>query len=86
MQKTHATDLASFHRFISVRLEIGDPALTPEEALDLWRAENPPREEFEETTAALQEAIREMDSGDTGSPLDDFDREFRASRRICSES
>ena len=86
MQKTHDTDLASFHRFISIRLEVGDPVLTPEEALDLWRSENPSRAEFAETTAAIQEAIREMESGDTGQPLDDFDHEFRDSRGICAES
>ena len=86
MQKTRDTDLASFHRFISIRLEVGDPALTPEEALDLWRSENPSRAEFAETTAAIQEAIREMESGDTGLPLDEFDREFRDSRGICAET
>lgn len=82
MQKTHETDLADFHRFISIRLEVGDPAMTPEEALDLWRAQNPSRPEFEETTAALREAIRGMESGDAGTPLDEFDREFRDSRIV----
>ena len=86
MQNTPDTDLASFHRFISIRLEVGDPALTPEEALDLWRSENPSRAEFAETTAALQEVIRELESGDTGRPLDDFDRDFRESRGICAET
>lgn len=86
MQKTQAADLASFHRFISIRLEIGGPVLTPEEALDLWRAENPSRVEFDETTAALQEAIREMESGDAGLPLAAFDREFRSRRAICPET
>ena len=86
MQKTHDTDLASFHRFISIRLEVGDPALTPVEALDLWRSENPSRAEFAETTAALQEAIREMESGDAGVPLGDFDREFRDGRGIYAET
>jgi hypothetical protein len=86
MQKTHQSDLACFHRFISIRLEIGDPALTPEEALDLWRAENPSRAEFEETTVAIREAVREMDSGDAGVPLDDFDREFRRIRGLGSET
>ena len=86
MQKTHDPDLASFHRFISIRLETGDPAMTPEEALDLWRAENPSRAEFEETTGALRAAIREMESGDAGVALDDFDREFRGSRGFSSET
>ena len=66
--------------------EVSDPALTPENALDLWGSENPSRAEFAEATAALQEAIREMESGDTGQPLDDFDHEFRDSRGICAET
>jgi hypothetical protein len=86
MQKTRNKDLASLHRFISIRLEVGDPALTPEEALDLWRSENPTQAEFAETTAALQEAIGEMESGDTGLPIGEFDREFRGSGGICAET
>ena len=79
-------DLTSFHRFIAIRVEAGDTSLSPEEALDLWRAENPPPKDIEENTAALAEALRDMEAGDHGIPLEEFDREFRSRRNIPVDS
>ena len=69
-------ELAQFQQFISDRLENG-PSLSPEEALDLWRAENPKADEFTDTVRALQEALTDMDGGDRGITLEEFDRAFR---------
>ncbi len=85
MSTANKSDLASFQRFIAIRVEAGDSSLTPEEALDLWRAQNPTRQDVEETTAALAEALRDMDAGDHGMPLEQFDREFRSQRNIPVE-
>jgi len=71
-----ATELASFQQFIADRLKKGD-ALSPEEALDLWRLRNPNPDEFAESVHAVREALVDMDAGDCGVPLDEFDREFR---------
>lgn len=71
-----AADLARFYQFISDRLNSGEP-LSPEEALDLWRAGNPPTDDSDDTVAAVREALAEMEKGDCGVGLDEFDRAFR---------
>ncbi len=85
MPQIHDNGLVSFHRFIAISLEAGDSSLTPEEALDLWRAQNPLPKDLEETKVALDEALRDMESGDRGVPLEQFDREFRNQRNIPVE-
>jgi len=69
-------ELASFREFIAEHVRNGN-ALSPEEALDLWRTQNPSAEEFADTVQALREAIADMQAGDFGMPLDEFDRDFR---------
>jgi hypothetical protein len=60
--------------------------LSPEEALDLWRAEHPSPEEFAETVPAIRETLTDMEAGDTGTPLDEFDRQFRQKHGIPPKS
>jgi hypothetical protein len=72
-----SAELTNFHRFISERIVSGDTDLSPEEALDLWRAENPASHEQGETVAAVREALAAYQAGDRGVPLAQFDREFR---------
>lgn len=70
---THdAAELARFQQFIARHLERGD-TFSPEEALDLWRAENPHPNDVADTV----EALSEMEAGDVGVPLAEFDRAFR---------
>jgi hypothetical protein len=47
------SELESFHRFLGDRLAHGDFALTLEECLDLWRAQNPPGEDVETDTQGI---------------------------------
>ena len=69
-------ELARFQQFIADHLRKGE-GISPEEALDLWRAENPQAEEFDDAVKSLRAALAEMDAGDAGMALDDFDRAFR---------
>jgi hypothetical protein len=71
-----AAELIRFQQFICEHLKNGGNP-SPEEALDLWRAENPRTEDFDDTVQALREALDDMDAGDTGVTLDEFDRAFR---------
>jgi len=77
-----AAELASFHRFIAERMVSGDADLSPEEALDLWRAQNPTSQEQAETIAAVREALAAYQAGDRGVPLEQFDRQFRERRNL----
>jgi hypothetical protein len=71
------TELVSFQRFITECVVSGDPGLSPDEALDLWRAEHPSPSDRADTVAAVREALAAYEAGDRGMPLDEFDRQFR---------
>jgi hypothetical protein len=57
-------ELARFNRFVAERIGAGNGDMSPEEALDLWRAENPAEDERAETVRALSEALEELQAGD----------------------
>lgn len=69
-------ELARFHDFLGGCLPQGD-ALTPEDALAIWRTENPAFWQVEETVLAVQESLADMEAGDTGMLLDKFVEQFR---------
>jgi hypothetical protein len=75
-------ELSSFHDFLSRKLTSGAAQLSPEEALDLWRAEHPDGDDFSNNVAALREALADMEAGDHGLPLEQFDRKFRQRHAI----
>ncbi len=85
MADVQDNELVRFQRFIAVSVETGEPFLTPEEALDLWRAQNPLPNDLEETKSAIEESLRDMEAGDRGMPLAEFDRKFRIQRDIPAE-
>jgi hypothetical protein len=70
-------ELASFHRFVGIKLSEKNSDLSAEEALDLWRDEHPLVDETDDATAAVEEALADMEAGDLGRPWEDFEREFR---------
>ena len=76
-----ATDLPSeldaFGRFIVDQIDHGRSDLSPEECLQLWRAEHPSSEELNESTAALTRAIADMEAGDRGRPAREVIDELR---------
>jgi hypothetical protein len=72
-----SAELKDFHDFLASKLAAGDVALSPEEALDQWRGEHPSIAAFDQDVAALQEALADMEAGDRGLPIDDFDQRFR---------
>ncbi len=70
-------ELREFHEFLSDKLAESHPVLSPEEALDEWRAVHPHEEAFAEDVAAVQEALDDMAAGDVGVSPEEFDRQFR---------
>jgi len=71
-----SSDLGQFHQFIGEKLT-SDPALSPEDALYLWREVHPADDESGEDLADIEAALDEMGAGGEGIPLTEFDREFR---------
>jgi predicted transcriptional regulator len=70
MRQPEPNVLESFHRFIGQQLQT-DAAMgmSPEQALAQWR-------ERQETVAAIQEGLADVDAGRTKS-LEEFDADFR---------
>jgi len=71
-------ELRGFHQFLGEKLVAGELAISPEEALDEWRAANRSEAELATDVAAVREALDDMANGDVGVPLAEFDRKFRA--------
>jgi hypothetical protein len=75
-------DLRDFYQFVGVKVNNGGGLLSPEQVLDEWRALRPDPGSLQEDTAALQEAIKDMENGDLGMPFEEFERAFRARHNL----
>ena len=75
-------ELADFHQFATEQLGNGNSDLSLEKLLDLWRATHPIEEELQESVAAVRQAIRDMELGDTGRPAEEHLRELRVRYRL----
>jgi len=64
----------SVHRFATERLLEGND-LTIDALFELWRMQNTTAEERKADLLAVKAALRDMQSGDTGQPFEEFDRE-----------
>ncbi len=78
-------DLERFRDYLSGCISQGSH-LSPEDALDLWRSENPSDEYASDEVEAARQALAAMDAGDTGVSLEEFDREFRKRHGLAPES
>jgi hypothetical protein len=79
-------ELHKFHQFLAEKLAAGEAEMSPEEALDQWRAAHPDSEEFAADLAAVREALDDMAHGDEGTPLAEFDRGFRQRHGLPAKS
>lgn len=77
MATDFTTELGRFHQFVRDCLDGPRASLSPEEALDLWRVQHPTLEEFESSLRAVREAIEDMERGDRGVTIEEFERDFR---------
>ena len=71
------TQLEAFHRFVDEQLRNGGKNLSPEECLELWRAQHPTPEELEESLRAVQQSLADMEAGDRGCSRDEVVDEIR---------
>ncbi len=76
-----ASELSQFHAFLGEQLANGGGQLSPEEALDVWRAAHPAVEALDDDYEAVREALAAMEAGDTGMAFEEFDRQFRAKHK-----
>ena len=78
-------DLQSFYQFIGHELSAGKSALTPEEALEVWRLQHPSPEQYADDVQAIREALADLKAGDTGIPLQVFREEFRKRHNLSRQ-
>ena len=74
-------ELVDFHRFVGEKAMNGSAHLSPEEVLDEWRMQHPPPLD-EDDIAAIQEALDDIENGEVGMPIEEFEREFRATHNL----
>ena len=72
----------SFYRFATDRLTDGGSEKSIDELYDQWRYENLGPEELDENVAAVQAAIDDMNSGDTGRDAGEVERELRVELKL----
>lgn len=75
MATDNSGELNAFNQFITTQLKTGSN-LTPEEAVEQWRAMHP-SDDAADLEAAIQEALDDIEAGEKGIPFDEFMREFR---------
>lgn len=68
-----SNDLEAFYQFMTENYSFlsnrthGEP-LTPEQCLEMWRTQYATGKDFEQSAAAVQHSIQEMEAGDVGKP------------------
>lgn len=68
------SELAQFQQFVGQHVQSGTQ-LSPEEVLDLWRLEHP--QSLDDDAIAIRQALADFEAGELGTPLGEFEREFR---------
>lgn len=78
MSLSSESELARFQLFVADYVAGHNEDLSPEEALDLWRARNPLSDDATSTTSALRDALDDLAAGDRGVLLEEFDEQFQS--------
>jgi hypothetical protein len=72
MATDRSNDLRAFQHFIEAKLSNGGSELTVDDIIGLWDIETQPDSEREACVRAIQEALDDMEAGDTGIPADEL--------------
>ena len=72
-----AQEFQSFCMFAEQRLRNDQAGESLDDLYIEWRSCNPSPEELETNVLAVRAALRDMDAGETGRPIDVFAAEFR---------
>jgi hypothetical protein len=75
----------SFHRFASDRIANGGADLSFQEIVALWKLDNPSDEERAEVIAAINQGVKDIESGNHR-PADEFMDEMRRKYNIPTDA
>jgi len=70
-------ELQRFHRFAEEKLTNGGTDLTLEDLVEMWSFENPSPQRQREDLLAVKAALRDLDNGDRGIPVEEMIQKMR---------
>ncbi|HWL10774.1 MAG TPA: hypothetical protein VNQ76_20370 [Planctomicrobium sp.] len=82
---TTLKQIEAFHEFASEQVRKGETTWTLGELVDLWELQNLTADEFSENVAAIQEAIDDLQNGETGRPAMELVRELRGQLNLSRD-
>jgi hypothetical protein len=71
------SELHEFHDFVADQLRNGGAELSPEDVLGEYRMFHPTPEQHAANVEAVMAALRDMENGDRGRPVEDVLRDIR---------
>lgn len=77
MSKESDCELSRFNQFIAEIITSGKADISPEQALANWRTFQATTSEYRATAEAIEQGLDELQNGDKGLTLEEFDRDFR---------
>ena len=80
--KVTARQIDDFRSFALKQMGYGGCESTIDELYDRWRLECPNDDELREDVSALKASLRDMEAGETGRPIEEFSRDFKARHDI----
>ncbi len=86
MDTAPQTELEAFCRFVDAQLRDHEPTLSPEECVELWRAQHPPTAELQRSTRAVKAAIADMKAGDVGRRASEVIEELRKKHGLTGDA
>ncbi len=81
--KVTKQQIENFRSFALKQMGDGGCESTIDELYDRWRLEFPSDDELQEDVLALKASLRDIEAGETGRPLEEFSREFKARHDIA---
>lgn len=81
MGSDNITELTQFQQFVTRQIENGGRDMSPEECVDLWRADHPEPDDLADSVAAIMTALGESARGE-GRPADEVVAELRAELKL----
>ena len=79
-------ELRDFHNFVATQLAANPGALSPEDVVDLWRDQHPQPDDPAAVADAVRAALADMERGDLGQTLEEFDLTFRARHGLANRA
>ncbi len=83
---TSTQELQNFQEYATARIQNDGAKLELEDLLDEWKHKNQDTERLHEDILAVKASLRDVESGETGTPVEDVIREIKTKYNQTGES